>query len=258
MPALTRDGVKLHYDEAGRGDPALVFVHGWCCDRSYFAPQFEHFAATHRVISLDLRGHGKSDQPVDGYTIAGFADDIAWMCGELELTAPVIAGHSMGGAIALSLAARYPSVARAIIMLDGAGFFPDALHTQLPALTAMIAAPDGPEVMKPFLDAAMFIASDDPGRKERIIAAMTATPHRIMVAEWESLGEHDSPADARACTVPAMYVAASNGVGDMAVLRACIPTLVYAQTAAAGHFHQLEVPDQVNAMIERFLATSCG
>jgi pimeloyl-ACP methyl ester carboxylesterase len=50
----------LAYDVAGAGDPRLVFVHGWSSDRTYFEPQFDHFAAQHKAIALDLRGHGAS------------------------------------------------------------------------------------------------------------------------------------------------------------------------------------------------------
>jgi pimeloyl-ACP methyl ester carboxylesterase len=56
MQSLVRDGVRLAYTEAGSGDPPLLFVHGWCCDHSYFQPQFEHFQRGHRVVAVDLRG----------------------------------------------------------------------------------------------------------------------------------------------------------------------------------------------------------
>ena len=48
---LHRHRIALFYKEAGKGDPPFVFIHGWCCDHSYFAPQFEHFEG----IVLDLR-----------------------------------------------------------------------------------------------------------------------------------------------------------------------------------------------------------
>jgi pimeloyl-ACP methyl ester carboxylesterase len=64
MRRLRRDGVALFYDEAGGGELPLVFVHGWCCDHTYFAPQFEHFRRKHRVVAVDLRGHGQSDKPL--------------------------------------------------------------------------------------------------------------------------------------------------------------------------------------------------
>ena len=61
MPTIEHKGTKLAYEEKGSGTPAFVFVHGWTCDRSFFAAQAEHFAQRHRVVSIDLRGHGESD-----------------------------------------------------------------------------------------------------------------------------------------------------------------------------------------------------
>jgi pimeloyl-ACP methyl ester carboxylesterase len=68
MAAFTSDGVKLHYVEEGAGEPAFVFVHGWCCDH------IEHFKSSHRVVALDLRGCDESDRPKDGYDIPTLSD----------------------------------------------------------------------------------------------------------------------------------------------------------------------------------------
>jgi pimeloyl-ACP methyl ester carboxylesterase len=73
------------------------------------------FAKSHRVVSVDLRGHGKSDDPEQDYTMAIFANDLAWLCEKLRLIKPVVIGHSMGGNIALELAARYPHVPASIV-----------------------------------------------------------------------------------------------------------------------------------------------
>ena len=72
-------GGRLAYDLAGAGDPPMIFVHGWCCDRSHFAPQVTHFSAGHAVATVDLRGHGESSAPgpaPGAYDIAVLADDV--------------------------------------------------------------------------------------------------------------------------------------------------------------------------------------
>src|SRR4030095_4948302 len=128
MPTITRDGIKLAYEERGSGSPAFVFVHGWTCDRSFFAPQAEHFARRHRVVSVDLRGHGESDKPQGPYPIAAYADDIAYVIEQLGLGKAVAVGHSMGGITVLQLAATHPDRVAAIVMVDPAPFvFPHAL-----------------------------------------------------------------------------------------------------------------------------------
>src|SRR5579884_4013732 len=108
MAVLDRSGVKLSVEEAGSGDPPIVFVHGWTCDHSYFSPQFHHFRAAHRVVAVDLRGHGASDAPEGDYPISLMADDVAWICGELGVHDAVLVGHSMGAAVVVDAAARHP------------------------------------------------------------------------------------------------------------------------------------------------------
>src|SRR5690349_2213512 len=101
MQYLSRDGVKLAYEEAGSGGPPILLVHGFGGDHTHFGPQVEFFQQTRRVVSVDRRGHGASDKPLQQYHIANFADDLAWLSNELGLYKPVVVGHSMGGAIAL-------------------------------------------------------------------------------------------------------------------------------------------------------------
>src|SRR5438552_4146235 len=105
MQQLKRDGISLFYEEAGKGAPPILLVHGLAGDHTFMTPQFEHFRRTHRVVSVGLRGHGQSEQPQQEYTIAGFADDLAWLCRELGIYKPV-------------LIARYPDVPAAIVALD--------------------------------------------------------------------------------------------------------------------------------------------
>jgi pimeloyl-ACP methyl ester carboxylesterase len=101
---IVHKAIKLAYEDRGAGKPTFVFVHGWTCDRSFFAPQAEHFARRHRVVSLDLRGHGESDKPQGPYPITAAADDIAYVIEQLGLGKAVAVGHSSGGTAASHVA----------------------------------------------------------------------------------------------------------------------------------------------------------
>lgn len=85
MATNVRDGSKLAYEDRGAGGPAFVFVHGWTCDRTFFASQAAHFGRLHRVVSVDLRGHGESDAPRGPYPINAYAADVAHLIDRLEL-----------------------------------------------------------------------------------------------------------------------------------------------------------------------------
>lgn len=101
------DELGLSYEEIGSGGMPLLFVHGLRCDRKDFSRQIERFGQERRVVAVDLRGHGKSDRPEGDHSVPTFADDLARLCSEIELERPMVVGHSMGGQVALDLAARY-------------------------------------------------------------------------------------------------------------------------------------------------------
>ncbi|HUI24671.1 MAG TPA: alpha/beta hydrolase [Candidatus Kryptonia bacterium] len=255
MLELTRDGVRLCYDEAGKGS-ALLFVHGWCCDHTYFAPQFEHFRSAHRVVSVDLRGHGGSDKPRQDYTMAGFAEDLAWLCRELRIDKPVVIGHSMGGVIALALAERFPDVPAAIASLDSPILAPPATTEAVRPLIEALRGPDYRKAQRLFLADLLFGPADDPVRKTRILDDMSSAPQHVMVSAFENIFAFDHAKAAAACRVPWLALYATQPVSDLVQLRQACPQVVVGQTVGAGHFHQLEVPDQINAMLARFLATT--
>ena len=258
MPRVVRDGVALHYQEAGTGDPPLVLLHGWCCDHTYLAPQIEHLQRGHRVVALDLRGHGQSDKPQQLYTIEGFADDVAWLCSQLALAKPVVVGHSMGGIVALDLAARYPDLPAAIAMLDAATVPPPTTGDAIQRLLAALRGPAYREAQRQYVARVLFIPTDDAVRRERILDAMSAAPQQVMASAMESVLHYDSVSAARACRVPALYICANDTRprSDLARFRELCPQLMVGQTVGSGHFCQLEVPEQVNAMLDRFLAIS--
>jgi len=257
MEHRTRDGVRLAFEQTGSGSPPLVLVHGWTCHQGYFAPQREHFSKRHRVVSVDLRGHGQSDTPAGEYTIAGFADDVAWLCRELGLSKPVIVGHSMGGMTALEVAARHPDLISAIVVCDSPVAVPAELASTLTAFAAALHAPNWRTAHRTFLNDALFIAADDPQRKAQILADMTSAPDAVTQGCFDAIMAADMEGAARKCKVPFLYLAAAAPLADFTKLRRLCPQVVIGQTVGAGHFHQLEVPDQVNAMIERFFDV-CG
>jgi pimeloyl-ACP methyl ester carboxylesterase len=250
-----RDGVTLAYTQSGSGKPPLVFLHGWAGDHTTFTPQIDHFSQTHRTIAVDLRGHGQSDKPEQSYTVAGFADDIAWLCSHLGVTKPVIVGHSMGSNIALELAARYPELPAAIILLETVVFpLPGLKENVLLPVEATLHGPAYREGIRQAIEG-LFLPTDDQACKARLMECAATTPQHVALSTFQNhLINYDASEFAAACRVPVAYIAATNPMADLVRFRSLCPQLVTSQVMQAGHFAPLVEPDQINAMIERFLA----
>lgn len=121
----TPDGVEIYFEDSGGSGFPLFFVYGLACSiqhwkypRAYLAKHSER-----RQIWMDFRGHGRSAAPrqQQRLTIDLIADDIAALCQKRQVEQAVILGQSMGGSIALALAARHPELARALILLASPG-----------------------------------------------------------------------------------------------------------------------------------------
>ncbi len=111
-----RGGLKLHVREAGEG-PAILFVHCVLCDGSMFDPPLAELSRDHRVLSMDLRGHGRSE--VRGaYTVRDVSKDIVGVLDALDIPRAVIAGHGIGGVAALHVALANPDRVSALVLMN--------------------------------------------------------------------------------------------------------------------------------------------
>ena len=255
MSTLNRDGVALWYDEAGTGGPPLLLVHGFAGTHAHLAPLFDHFRATRRVVTVDRRGHGASDKPEQAYTVEGFADDLAWLISELGLDRPVVVIHSMD-AIGLDLAARYPELVGALVILDGPTFPAPEARAGLEQALQGLRTPGYREVLGYVADTIAFLPDDQSERKAAIVASMATTPQHVLVSTMEEYLAYDNASAVAACSAPMLYIGSVFAQAcDLTRFRSLAPQLVVGQTVGAGHFLMLEVPDQVIGMMDRFLAT---
>jgi len=253
---LSVAGLRLAYDAAGAGDPPMIFIHGWCCDRSYFAPQFEHFASGHAVVAMDLRGHGESGRPAarpGGYAMDVMADDVLSLAAAAGCDRPVLVGHSMGALIGLSCAAR-AGVIRALVMVDPAPITNEKAKRFFRESVAAVAADDNGSWRTTFVEG-MFLPTDA-ARRAAIIEQMTRTPPAISAEVMRVMGEFDGAGALAQATVPVLSIGSAVPSNASTDLRRLCPAITVGQTVGSAHFNQLEVPDQVNAMIERFLAVN--
>lgn len=123
MAEVVARGVRFNVLRMGDGRPTVVFVHGITLDNhtSFYITLAPAVAKRASVVLYDLRGHGLSEQPRDGYSGADMADDLAALVDALALPERqvVVVGHSFGGYVALRYALRHPERVRGLVLLDG-------------------------------------------------------------------------------------------------------------------------------------------
>lgn len=128
MPyAEVEKNVRLFYTDDGAGEgPPLLLVHGWGADSHQWSWHIDALAAKHRVIAVDLRGHGYSSVPDTGNTPRRMAADLAALLAALDIPEVVAMGHSMGGQIVSILAVEHPPLVAKVVAVDpGYGMVPE-------------------------------------------------------------------------------------------------------------------------------------
>lgn len=116
--ALSADGLTIRYEVHGTGDPAIVLVHGWTNSRAIWGEHPSTLSRTHRVVALDLAGHGESDADRSEWTVDAFGEDVVAVVEDVGLDSVVLVGFSMGGAVVLEAAERMPERVLGIVFVD--------------------------------------------------------------------------------------------------------------------------------------------
>jgi pimeloyl-ACP methyl ester carboxylesterase len=112
------DGLNIACDVRGKGDTALVFLHGWGGDREYWKNQADAFAGDYTVVTVDQAGHGASGKDRKAWTVESLAGDVEAVVKDLGLKRVILVGHSMGGPVALRAAKRLPGTVVAVVGVD--------------------------------------------------------------------------------------------------------------------------------------------
>ena len=178
---MSSDVIPIQFEVDGTGSRAIVFVHGWSCDRTYWAPQVRAFADRYRVVAVDLAGHGKSGVGRSSWTMPAFGDDVVAVVDQLELDDAVLVGHSMGGDVIVEAALRLGDRVRGLIWVDT---YATLGEVRTPEEVEAFAAPirrDFGAATRELVRGTLFEPTSDADLVERIAADMSAAPPDIAV-----------------------------------------------------------------------------
>ena len=125
--SIQANGVDLHYHRTGGDKPPIILLHGISDNGLCWTPVAKQLENDFDVIMVDARGHGKSVAPELDFGLELMADDVAALIKELDLHAPMLLGHSMGGQVATITASKYPALVSKIMLEDPAYFLKKSL-----------------------------------------------------------------------------------------------------------------------------------
>jgi pimeloyl-ACP methyl ester carboxylesterase len=260
---VTYDGARVHYESYGEGKDAVVFIHGWTCDLTFWrgqAPVYEK----HRSLLIDLPGHGQSDKPDVAYTQERFARGVEAVMRDAGVERAVLVGHSMGGPVGLTFVRLFPVKAKALVLLDA--FVPqrpkdDAARerqkTQMESFRRRWREPDYKESADKMI-ASMFSDKTTPAMREEIRSKMLSAPQHVMASAFEGMLAMEAPKPGETYSLPVMaiIVQTPGRANYESQLRTVFPNLKkYEAWEGSGHFLMMESPDRFNRALEDFLAS---
>ncbi|MCH8062245.1 MAG: alpha/beta fold hydrolase, partial [Chloroflexi bacterium] len=117
---ITVDGIRIHYVVAGEGRPVML-IHGLGASVVTWRDNIAALSQSHRVYAIDLPGHGDSAKPDIGYEPDAIVECIGKLVDELGIERPAIIGNSVGGALAMMFAFRFPDLVSGLVLVGSAG-----------------------------------------------------------------------------------------------------------------------------------------
>ncbi len=183
---LSKDGTPISHEIYGAGEPTLVFVHGWSCDARYWRAQLSYFSKNHRVVVLDLAGHGHSGTTRSKYTMRAFGEDVRAVTAATGSRSVILIGHSMGGTVIAEAARLMPNSVIGLIGID------TLENIEYPMTQEELKNMIGPLEMDFRTGSRQFVAEmistqTDSQLREWILADMSAAPPAVAISAMNEM-----------------------------------------------------------------------
>ena len=182
----SKDGTPISYEAYGAGEPVLIFVHGWSCDARYWRSQTPLFSEQHRVIALDLAGHGHSGAGRTQYTMESFGEDVRSVLEAEGIQQAILIGHSMGGSVIAEAARLMPNRVIGLIGVD-----------TLENIEFAMTGEEAEKMTAPFEQnfqgacrqfvSGMIYTNTNPALREWILSDMSAAPPAVAVSAMKEM-----------------------------------------------------------------------
>jgi pimeloyl-ACP methyl ester carboxylesterase len=242
---------RLRVEVLGSGpETPVVLVHGGGADRSHWHALAPLLATDRQIVLFDQRGYGESDPPVDGnYSLGAMASDVVAVANGAGLEAPVVVGHSFGGAVVAAAVGRFPTRFSGAVFLDSAGDIRGLSAAQVAEWRGSV----GPDRFRASSRAwfEQILTDARPETRQHVLATLGLTSRETYVGSMEAVLGFD-PSVVRRFGGPTLLVTVRSLDGPMG-LRAALPELPNVFVEDCSHWPQLDQPGQVADILRPFL-----
>ncbi len=244
------DDVEIAYTVDGKGDVALVFVHGWSCDKSYWENQVKEFSTSYKVVTIDLAGHGNSGLTRNNYSMNSFGEDVAAVVRHLNLKKVILVGHSMGGPVVIYAANKLRNVVLGIV---GADTFQNLGET-LPA--DMVE-----NFLKPFKEnfiqttkgfvLSMFPVNADKKLANKVAEDMSNAPSAVAISAMQNMFADNGTEQLKELSVPIISINCDMYPIKLEQNKSLVKSFEIKMMPGVGHFVMLEDSKKFNELLHQ-------
>lgn len=247
---MSDDLVHLEYRVLGRGEPAVILVHGWCENADYWHAQFDALKSHYTVVALDLAGHGASGANRTDWSIASYAADVATIARQIPNAHLVLVGHSMGADVALAAVPRIGARVIGIIAVDALRSvgMPPLAAGEIEAKVAPFRA-DFVGSTRALVTDQLFEKGADPLLVQKVAYDMSLRSRAVAVPTLEKLLAFDLATVLPSVHVPVYAINSDLAPTDAARIRKSLPDFTLDVLPRSGHFLMLEAPQRFNPLL---------
>ncbi len=258
MPTILANQINLYYEEHGDGQP-LVFIHGLGSSTRDWEFQVPEFSRSYRVISFDLRGHGRSDKPAGPYRIPLLAADLAGLLQALHIPSAHLVGISLGGAVAFQFALDYPAMVKTLVIVNSGpslGGTPEQARQEIERRVGIVQQL-GMRAMGEALSPALFPKPEQAALRETFVARWAENDPLAYIEATRSMLGWNVLDQLGAIGCPTLILTADQDYVPVAAKEAYVGLMPNARLVVipdAHHAVPLEQPEKFNAAVTDFLA----
>ena len=247
------DAMRVHYQNYGEGQEAIVFIHGWSCNLNFWKANIPAFTKQSRVIAIDLPGHGESDKPQVTYSMDLFARAIDAVLQDAKVERATLVGHSMGTPVIRQFYRRYPNKTRALVIVDGS-LRPFSNLEQMKQFIEPLRGPNYKERAEMIIGG-ISQAVKDKKTQEEIRTAMMSAPQHVMVGAMDAMMD-DAIWKQDKINAPTLAVMAKQPQWNdeyEKYVRELVPGVDYQMWEGVSHFLMMDEPQKFNDTVLAFL-----